>query len=214
MRVRDITLTAALWMLTSGAVMAYEEPAYSVVAADNGVEYRRYETFLVAETTVAGTADRDQATSIGFRRLFDYISGANTLRETLSPPVSIDQQPEGTKIAMTTPVRHIPTARGWSVAFVVPSEFDEASVPRPTNPEVRIRTIPGELVAVLKYSGRWTDENVAHHTSELVSRLAEAGIAPLGEVVTAYYNAPFSLPFTRRNEVMVAVRSAPGPRAL
>lgn len=64
-------------------------------------------------------------------------------------------------------------------------------------------------MAVLQYSGRWSDENVENHKAELSSRLKDLSVAPRGATVTAYYNAPFSLPFMRRNEVMVPVDQMP-----
>ncbi len=196
-------------VVLSGAAMAYEEPDFAVVATVDGVEYRQYRPYLVAQTVVAGEADRDRAANIGFRRLFDYISGENATQTEVSMTVPVQQRPVSTRIAMTTPVRQFAGSRGWTLAFIVPGEFDESTVPRPTNPEVHIRAVPEALMAVLRFSGRWTDSNIDAHKSELVSRLSAAGVTPAGEMVTAFYNAPFSLPFMRRNEVMTRIDQLP-----
>ncbi len=188
---------------------ALEEPEFVTVAEIDGVEYRQYQPYLVAETVVAEDTERDGAANDGFRRLFRYISGDNTTGTEMSQGATQEREARSTKIAMTAPVRQLPTENGWSVAFVVPSEFDAETVPRPTNPDVRIRTVPGELVAVLRFSGRWTDKNMDRHKAELAEKLAAAGVEPLGEVVMAFYNAPFYPPFLRRNEVMVAVAEVP-----
>ena len=82
-------------------------------------------------------------------------------------------------------------------------------MPQPTNPLIKIQEIPSQLMAVHRYTGRWTDENLATHQALLLEKLARAGIEPLGDVVGASYNAPFTLPFLRRNEVMVAVGTLP-----
>ena len=205
----SILLMLAMCAAFSAPVMALEEPAFEVVASKNGIEYRQYQPYLVAETLVTAEASRDEAANIGFRRLFKYISGDNEVQSEIAKSAVISQQPVSTKIAMTAPVRQIPQNEGWSIAFIVPGEFDQTSVPRPTDPEVNIRTVPGELMAVLRYSGRWTDANADNHKAQLLGEVNAAGLIPLGEVVTAFYNSPFSLPFMRRNEVMVAVNQVP-----
>jgi hypothetical protein len=189
--------------------MAYEEPAFSTIVVRDGVEYREYEPYLVAETVVLDQEDRDKAASIAFRRLFNYISGENTVQTRLEMTAPVRQEALSTKLAMTTPVRQEKHPNGWVVAFIVPSEYDQSTAPRPTNPAVYLREIPAERMAVLRYSGRWSNRNIDAHRSALLSSLADAGIRPAGEVVTAFYNAPFSLPPLRRNEVMVAVTDLP-----
>jgi hypothetical protein len=199
----------------SSSALGYEEPAFTTVAEIGGVEYRQYRPYLVAETVVQADGDRNKAANIGFRRLVKYISGENSVQAEIAMTAPVQQQATGAKsaasvkIAMTTPVRQTQDPAGWRVAFIVPSEFDEANVPQPTNPDVYIRAVPGEMMAVVRYAGRWTDSNISKHKSELIRKLSAAGIAPDSEVVTAFYNAPFSLPFLRRNEVMVPVSRVP-----
>ena len=203
------SFAALILCVFCGHVAALEEPDFAVVAEVDGVEYRQYEPYLVAETVVTEGTDRDDAANAGFRRLFGYISGDNTTGAEMSQGATLEREASSTKIAMTAPVRQLPTEEGWSVAFVVPAEFDAQSVPKPTNPKVHIRKVPGELVAVLRFSGRWTDKNVTNHKRKLAEKLAGAGVQPVGETVMAFYNAPFYPPFLRRNEVMVEVGAVP-----
>ena len=70
------------------------------------------------------------------------------------------------------------------------------------------RQVP-RTVAVLRYSGRWTERNYIEHRDELLAALAKAGIKPVGEPWLARYNAPFSLPMFRRNEALVEVERLP-----
>ncbi len=195
--------------LVSSTAWAYEEPGFTTAGKLDGVEYRLYCEYLVAETLVDNEADRNQASSIGFRRLFDYIRGENTLSAKIAMTAPVQQQAKGEKIAMTAPVQQSAADNGWTVAFVVPQKYNIDTVPQPTHPDVYIRQVPQSTRAVLRFSGRWTDKNVNTHKRELLNKLAQADVVPQGDVMVAFYNAPFALPFMRRNEVMVAIAQPP-----
>jgi hypothetical protein len=81
---------------------AADEPAYRLVEQDGAIEIREYAGFAVAETIVV--APFGEATGIGFRRLFDYISGANRGATKIEMTAPVLTEPKGEKIAMTAPV--------------------------------------------------------------------------------------------------------------
>ena len=64
-------------------------------------------------------------------------------------------------------------------------------------------------MAVIRYSGRWTERNFNRRKEELLESLEEANIDAIGVVESAAYDAPYVLPFMRRNEVMIEVNSLP-----
>lgn len=195
-----------------GNAMSYDEPGFAVLAESGGVEYRRYESYLIAETVVEGAADFDSAGNEGFRRLFKYIAGGNTSQSkiAMTAPVSqAAQSPKGEKISMTVPVQQTGSGAGWRVAFMLPADYTLDTAPVPADGRVKVVAVPGRIVAVLRYSGRWTERNYTEHRDELLQILAGAGIKPAGEPWLARYNAPFSLPMFRRNEVLVEVDRVP-----
>ena len=194
-----------LLLFVTGAAMATEEPAYTVVEASGDLELRRYAPMIVAETLVAGSMD--EASRSGFRTIADYIFGNNTAGEggdrkiSMTAPVTMAAQSE--EISMTAPVTMERSAGQWRVHFVMPSEYTLDTLPRPNNPAVSLREVPVSHYAVIRFSGFTGEKKVAAKTAELEAWLARQGIEPTGNPELARYNPPWTLPFLRRNEVMI-----------
>lgn len=188
--------------------MSYEEPQYTVVRSDGDFEYRQYESHRVSETIITGARDADAASSEGFRRLFAYITGANTRQSKISMTVPVSQG-ASEKISMTVPVQQSAADAGWRVSFVLPSQFTLETAPVPTDKRVYVREVPGRLMVVLRFAGRWTETNYAEHEQELADYIAAKNLSAAGTIERAAYNAPFSIPWFRRNEVMVEIESLP-----
>ncbi|NBC12437.1 MAG: heme-binding protein [Gammaproteobacteria bacterium] len=201
--------------------MATEEPSHRVVETYPELELRRYAPHLVAETVV--DAGFDKAGNRAFGILADYIFGKNRGETKIEMTAPVTQQPaaegeqtEGQKIEMTAPVAQRPADGGSSasavgaeryvVSFVMPQRFTMETLPEPVDPRVELRREPERLMAVRRYSGRWTKENYREEERKLLKAVRERGYEPIGAPVYARYNSPFSLWFMRRNEVMVEVR--------
>jgi hypothetical protein len=201
-----VVLVAGLLSLSllGGCSMSYEEPQFTVVKTEGDFEYRQYGPYRVSETIIEGARDGDAASNEGFRRLFAYISGANSSQSKISMTVPVSQG-ASEKIAMTVPVQQSAADTGWRVSFMLPSQFTLETAPVPTDSRVYVREVPGRLMVVLKFSGRWTESNYVEHEQELARHAAASSLRTAGTIERAAYNAPFSIPWFRRNEVMVEI---------
>ena len=186
--------------------MATEEPSYIVIEQAGNFELRAYDTMIVAETLVSGPMN--EASSAGFRIIADYIFGNNMSRtgssEKISMTAPVTMKPESEKISMTKPVVTEQTGKQWRVHFVMPSRFSLDTLPTPNSPSVSLREVPAGNYAVVRFSGLVSDTKLASKTAELTAWLDSKGITPIGQPELARYNPPWTLPFLRRNEVMVA----------
>ena len=184
------------------------EPRYTVLAAPNGLEVRLYEPRIAAETAVA--ADEETARYDGFRRLAHYIFGGNRAATTIDMTVPVAQQPaaapKSETIAMTAPVGQ---ARGddgqWVIRFFMPADSTLETLPTPEDPAVVLVQVPGESIAVLRFTGFWGAETIAARQAELLQRLETTAWKPAGTPVAWFYDPPWTIPFLRRNEVVVPV---------
>ena len=198
-------LTIVLAM-TSTARADTEEPRFNIVDKVGVVEIRQYDKRLAAEVLVAG--DEEDARSTGFRLLADFIFGNNTSRTSIAMTAPVSQQAaKSESIAMTAPVSQSRDGSGkWRVRFYMPSKYTIETLPKPNNPAVDIVEVPGEAMAVLRFSNSRSAEAIAEKTADLMRALASSKWAPIGTPVTWLYDPPWTLPFFRRNEVAVTVQ--------
>jgi hypothetical protein len=197
------------FIFAGGAAMSYEEPDYTVIYEDGDIEYREYAPYLIAETIMANEDGYKDAGNEGFRRLFRYITGNNRSQSDISMTVPVQQTQVSEKIAMTVPVQQTDSNQGWSLAFTLPSTYTMETAPVPADSRIQVREVPRRIMAVLRYSGRWTEKNFTRKTSVLRAALEQHDVESIGEVQSAVYNGPFTPPFLRRNEVMVEVHRVP-----
>ena len=172
-----------------------EQQAYEVLEEHADFELRRYPDHLVAETEVGGRFER--AGNMAFPRLARYIGGQNR---------------SSRKIAMTAPVvqEQDPGSRRFVVGFVMPADIGAEELPEPSDPAVRIRRVPAETAAALRFSGRGTRGSYEKREAQLLADVEAAGLEVVGAPRYARYDPPWTPWFLRRNEVVVPVRRAAG----
>lgn len=178
---------------------ATEEPEYQVVRALADIEIRQYAPYTVAEVVVEGPAS--EAGSQAFPILAGYIFGKNKGERKFAMTAPVTQSAAPAKMEMTAPVTQSATPGGFLVQFVLPKGVTVAGAPEPLDARVKLRAVSPYQVAVIRYSGLWSDANYSEHLQELQAGLRAAGLAWTGEPVYSRYNAPFTPWFLRRNEI-------------
>jgi hypothetical protein len=136
-------------------------PKYTVLETTDAYEARQYEAGVWA-TTKVDTYNYAMASSIGFRRLFDYIGGSNK---------------DEVKIPMTAPVlADVVPSQGpfckqeFSISFFVPFHFQD-SPPKPNNPDVTITYTPAQTFYVSEAGGFKLDD---YSLGKMASALGDA----------------------------------------
>jgi hypothetical protein len=195
-------------LFVAGIRVGTEQPHYASTPLTDEVDIRKYGPRLAAETTVA--ADEDRARNVGFQRLALYIFGANHRDQQIAKDAPAVQKPDrkGDEIAMTAPVAQYQTPDDrWTIRFFMPSKWTLETLPTPDDDTVSLVSVPAETVAVLRFTGDRSPAAVASRTDELLDTLRSAGITPIGKPVAWFYDPPWTLPFRRRNEIAIPVRS-------
>ena len=197
-----IALILVVGVLAGPVMSNVEKPKYKVIQSEQNIEIRQYAPMIIAEVEVDGK--REDAIRDGFRLIADYIFGNNTVEQNISMTAPV-QQKENQKIAMTSPVQQQLAGKSWQISFVMPSKYNMDSLPVPNNNRVRLKEILTKKFVVIKFSGTNSNENVTEHENQLMSYIEANQIKIIGSPKYAFYNAPWTLPFLRRNEVMIEI---------
>lgn len=196
-----------------------ESVPYTVVARLGEVELRRYPRTVAVET-VAPSENK------AFSRLFRYIAGANEGSSEVSMTAPVEVDARSASIDMTTPVEvdlgsRLPgtdtervgertddgRADGVRMAFYLPAEYDPESAPTPTDDRIDLRTVPERTLAVKRFSGRPTTARISRERDDLLSTLSDADVTTVDSPFFLGYDAPWTVPWSRRNEVAVEVET-------
>ena len=182
--IQTLFISLVTSVMTTQAI-AIEEPVYQVEKAWEAeqIEIRAYAPRIMAVTGM------NQDSDSGFRVLAGYIFGGNA---------------EEQKIAMTAPVQQT-MAGEKEMAFMMPAEYALKDLPQPEDQRVSFREAPAYTAAVIQFSGWASAEKADENWQQLQRFLIAEGIDITGEPTLNQYNPPWTLPFMRRNEIIVPV---------
>ena len=184
---------------------ALEEPKYSVLKEYENFEIRNYASYLVAEVDIEGSYNKTG--NEAFRILAGYIFGDNqsSTKMNMTAPVESEAIQPSERMNMTAPVFSNKNVNGYTYRFVMENKYTQETLPVPNNSKIRITEIKDRVMAVISFSGRWSQKNFEKHEQILVNDLKNEGIGVASEAIYARYNAPFTPWFLRRNEIMFEI---------
>ncbi len=168
---------------------AIEEPAYELLKSwdDPTVEIRYYAPRVLAQTTMAAGENS------GFRILAGYIFGGNAAEQ---------------EIAMTAPVqRSMKGNPDATMAFMMPTKWRLDELPEPDDERVQFVAQPAYHAIVIRFSGRATEERVNEHWQTLLNFIDAQSLTMLGSPTMNQYDPPWTLPFLRRNEIIMPIEA-------
>lgn len=200
-----LVLLLGLWTYVGYAATSdIETPKYEVVSTAESYEIRLYAPQIRAEVVVEGSYR--ESLYGGFRKLADYIFGNNTAQSKIEMTAPVLAE-KSEKIAMTAPVLHEPQPgkEAQVVAFVMPSSYTLETLPKPNNEAVALREVPAMRYAVHSFGGWATEGRVAARTKVLQESLARDGIETIGMPIVAQYDPPWTPPYMRQNEILIAL---------
>jgi effector-binding domain-containing protein len=186
--------------------MATEEPEFKIILKEGKIEIREYAPKIIAQVKVFG--DFDDASSKGFKVLADYIFGNNTSTDDnsrIEMTAPVEMEPLSQKINVAKPVLTEGTGNNWIVSFIMPNEFTLKTLPKPNNKNIKILSLPKEKYAVIIFSGLVRESSYQEKETLLNQFIEEKKLKTSGEIKIARYNPPWTLPFFRRNELMIKV---------
>ena len=193
MKIKKVVgITVVALVITTGIqkAMAVEEASYVLISKDKAFEIREYAQHVVAETLVEG--NMQNVSNKAFMKLFRYISGSNVSRS---------------KVAMTAPVGQQRVAEKWLISFMMPKSYSLTTLPQPQDTSITLRQVPAQRMALLRYSGMWSEKSDLRHERELTAWMGKMGLTATANTIWARYNPPFTPWFLRRNEVMIPIDS-------
>ena len=215
------SLLSANMGIVFGSTKGLEMPSYAVIHAAENYQVRKYAPSILVSADYGPQGWTSGSSNSPFNALAKYIGVFGTAHNVkqqkaekiaMTAPVLVQPTPE--PIKMTAPVIVDGAAQGrTTMSFVLPHSkyktIDEA--PKPTDPNVTLTQLPERVQAVRTYSYSFSPESAKKNLDILLEELTADGWVvrkgPSGHPLwqAAGYNPPFSLPFLKRNEILVEV---------
>ena len=169
---------------------AYEERPYRVVNTyPDNIEIRDYEPTQAAKIIIRANS-RTEAANQAFGPLAGYIQGKNEASQKMAMTIPVNQQALGSN-------------EEWVLRFFLPKQV--VIPPNPDNSDIAIETLSASRMAAIRFSGRPSQQELNQYETRLKAVLDTQHLTYAKTPIYAFYNAPFTPGFLRRNEVLLTI---------
>ncbi len=182
-------------------------PDYQVLVEDKDKQIREYDEYIVAKTTVS-ESNYDDAQNKAFRRLADYIFGKNKTNTEMKMTTPVTQKNNSSEtLEMTAPVLQSEGENSRTMSFIMPKEYTMESLPAPKDSRIEFEKVPKRTMAAIRYTWSENKERNQKKAQELLDWLKkQPKYKQVASPVYAGYDPPWTLPFLRRNEMLIEVK--------
>ncbi len=181
------TLIMLITMLLSENI--YKEPEYSLLNKNRNIEIRQYGEYIVARTSVPLNNGKELENNM-FRTLASYIFRGNQKNQY---------------IHMTAPVTTFKDDNAYNMFFYMLNTNDIADLPNPSGQDITFEKFNLGKCAVISFSGLVNDRKVIKYKNKLQKFLNQGDYKAISAFMINRYDSPWTLPFMRRNEILVKI---------
>ncbi len=167
----------------------YKEPLYNLIDHQGNIEIRDYNNYIVARYSIS--QDNDTIENNMFRVLASYIFGNNEINQSIS---------------MTAPVTTFTDKNQHHMLFYMLDANVPDDLPKPLNKDIKIEKFSLNKCAVISFSWYVNKRKIRKYQNKLKLFLEKNNYSPISSFMVNRYDSPWTLPFLRRNEIIVKIR--------
>tara|TARA_B100001250_G_C19618030_1_gene708040 strand:- start:118 stop:690 length:573 start_codon:yes stop_codon:yes gene_type:complete len=167
----------------------YKEPSFTLLQSKGNIEIRQYKECIVARTSLI--KNQRESDNNMFRVLASYIFGGNDNNES---------------IPMTAPVTTFEDTNSYNMLFYMLESNEINDLPNPSGQNITFDKFDLGKCAVIKFSWYVNDKKINKYQKKLKKFIADSGYKIESPFMVNRYDSPWTLPFMRRNEVLVQIK--------
>ena len=197
-------VVVVVWTAWSFYSSNVETLSYEVLEKNENYEIRKYAPYIAMQIEI-DEENVEDALGEGFKVLANYIFGGNQGNKSVAMTAPVLEMKK-TKIAMTAPVLEQKSDRNRVITFTAPKKYTIDTLPKPNNEKITFVQIPEKKYAVYRFTWYYTAKKIEEKKKYFLELLKKDNKVVISEPMFAGYNAPGTIPFLMRNEILIEIK--------